>query len=312
MKLSFKTSIALVGLCYSSFAFADEGSWSSDFAAAKKEATESKKDLVMNFTGSDWCGWCIKLKKEVFDCEPFKVGVKDKFVLVEVDFPQDKKKLTEETTKQNADLGKQYPVSGYPAILLCDATGKPYATTGYQAGGPEEYVKHLDTLQTRKTKRDESFATATKASGVEKAKALIAALEAMELEDEMISNFYGDTLAEIKAADPEDESGFIKKKEAKAMFAKSMEEINDLAGKQDWANAITVVDNSLKTGGFGKDETQQLMIVRGRLLNEVSKFDDAIKAMEEAAAFMPDSERKGEIEEYIAEFQKAKAKGDTK
>jgi thioredoxin-related protein len=311
MKLSLKTGIALVGLCYSSFALAGEA-WTSDFTAAKKEAAESKKDLLMDFTGSDWCGWCIKLKKEVFDCEPFKVGVKDKFVLVEVDFPQDKKKLTEETKKQNADLAKKYPVSGYPAILLCDATGKPYATTGYQKGGPEEYVKHLDTLQTRKTKRDEAFATAAKASGVTKAAALVSALEAMELEDEMITNFYSDTLAEIKAADPKDESGFIKKKEAKAMFAKSMDEINELAGKQDWTNAITVVDKSLKVGGFSKEETQQLMIVRGRLLNEVSKFDDAIKAMQEAEAFMPDSKMKGQIEEHIAEFQKAKANAATK
>jgi thioredoxin-related protein len=312
MKLSFKTSIALVGLCYSSFAFAGEGGWSSDFAASKKEATESKKDLLMDFTGSDWCGWCIKLKKEVFDCEPFKVGVKDKFVLLEVDFPQDKKKLTEETTKQNADLAKKYPVSGYPAILLCDAAGKPYATTGYQEGGPEEYVKHLDTLQTRKTKRDDAFATAKKESGVAKAKALVEALEAMDLEDEMITNFYGDTLADIKAADPKDESGFIKKKEVKAMFAKSMDEINELAGKQEWANAVTVVEKAVKSGGFGKDETQQLMIVRGRLLNEMSKFDDAIKAMEEAAAIMPDSERKGDIADFITEFQEAKTKAETK
>ena len=312
MNLLLKTGIAFVGLCYSNFALAGEGSWTSDFAAAKKEAAESKKDLLMDFTGSDWCGWCIKLKKEVFDCDSFKAGVKDKFVLMEVDFPHDEKKLSAETKKQNAELAKQYPVSGYPSILLCDATGKPYATTGYEAGGPEAYVKILDSLQTRKTKRDEAFVTASKASGVTKAKALVAALEVMNLDDSMVTNFYGDILAEIKDADPKDESGFIKKTETKAMFAKAMDEVNTLAGSKDWNGAIAVVEKTLKADGLGKEETQQLMFVRGRLLSELGKFDEAIKAMEEAKAVAPDSEMKEVFEKFIKQFQESKAKAATK
>ncbi len=133
-----KTSAAVLALNCTGFALAGGEGWISDFAAAKKEAADSKKDLLIDFTGSDWCSWCIKLNKEVFDHEPFKAGVKNKFVLVELDYPRDKSKLTEEVIKQNEELGNKYQIAGYPTILLCDASGKPYAATGYQDGGPEK------------------------------------------------------------------------------------------------------------------------------------------------------------------------------
>ena len=152
--------------------------WTSDFEAAKKQATEAKKDLLIDFTGSDWCGWCIKLNDEVFKHDAFKDGVKDTFVLVEIDSPQDKSKLSEETQKQNKELGEKYQIEGYPTILLTDAEGRPYASTGYQEGGPEKYVAHLNELREHKKARDEGFAAAEKLEGAEKAKALVETLTA--------------------------------------------------------------------------------------------------------------------------------------
>lgn len=64
--------------------------WFTDLPAAVAEATKSKKPLLVDFTGSDWCGWCIKLKKEVFDTAEFKTWAADKVVLVEIDFPRKK------------------------------------------------------------------------------------------------------------------------------------------------------------------------------------------------------------------------------
>ena len=95
--------IALVALCSLSAAFAGGEGWTSDFEAAKKQAAEQKKDLLIDFTGSDWCGWCIKLNDEVFQKDAFKAGVKDKFVPVEIDFPQDEKKISEATLKNAID-----------------------------------------------------------------------------------------------------------------------------------------------------------------------------------------------------------------
>lgn len=313
MKPMIRTCAALVALHCSGFAFAGGEGWTSDFAAAKKEAAESKKDLLIDFTGSDWCGWCIKLNKEVFSQDPFKAGVKDKFVLVELDYPKDKSKLSAATIKQNEELGKKYAVQGYPTILLADADGKPFAATGYQEGGPEAYVKHLDELRAKKSARDEAFATAAKASGVAKAKALVAALTAMGLEDTMILEFYGDVVGQIEAADPKDETGFGKAAAVKVRLATFQSELSACAKKQDFDGALAVVDKTLKEGGFGTEETQQMMMTRAMIFAEQKKFDEALKAVDEAKAFAPDSKMASGIDGFKARLEAGKkAAGDGK
>jgi len=132
-----------------SVAVAAEGPWLTDFEEAKKQAAKEDKAILMDFTGSDWCGWCIKLDKEVFSKKEFLDYAKKNLVLVEVDFPS-KKKLSAETKKQNAGLAKKFKVEGFPTIVLTDAKGKKFATTGYQEGGPKAYVKHLGKLLEKK------------------------------------------------------------------------------------------------------------------------------------------------------------------
>jgi thioredoxin-related protein len=287
--ITFTSTICAAIVALHGSAFAGGEGWSSDFAASKKLAAESKKDLLIDFTGSDWCGWCIKLNDEVFKHEPFKAGVKDSFVLVELDYPRDKSKLSEETQKQNAELGEKYAVQGYPTILLADAEGRPYAATGYQKGGPEKYVEHLNELRQNRVKRDEAFAAAGKAEGLEKAKALIAALEAMKLDDAMVANFYGDIADQIKAADPKDETGFGKKAAAKKRMADFQNALQELAGKQDMDGALALVDKTIKEGGFETEETLQMMMTRAVIFAQQQKFDEALKAVDEAKAFAPDS-----------------------
>lgn len=312
MRLNTKTCAALVAFQCVAAAFAGGEGWTSDFAAAKKQAADTKKDLLVDFTGSDWCGWCIKLDKEVFSKDAFKTGVKDKFVLVEVDFPKDKSKLKEETIKQNEELGKKYDIQGYPTILLCDADGKPYAATGYKAGGPEAYVKQLDELREKKKVRDDSFAAAEKATGVEKAKALEAALKAMELEDTLVTNFYGDVAEQIKAADPKDETGFAKADAAKARLEKFKENLTAFAKKGDFDGALKLVDDSIKEGDFPKQEIQQMMATRAMIFAQTKKFDEAIKAVDEAKAFDPDSEVAQNLDGFKKRIEQAKAAAKAK
>jgi thioredoxin-related protein len=280
--------------------------WSSDYEASKKLAAESKKDLLIDFTGSDWCGWCIKLNDEVFKHEPFNAGVKDSFVLVELDYPNDKSKLSEATIKQNEELGKKYAVQGYPTILLCDADGKPYAATGYQPGGPEKYVEHLNELKGAKAKRDEAFAAAAKAEGVEKAKALVAALGAMGLDDGMVATFYGDITKQITAADPKDETGFAKQAASKQRVADFEEKLQELGRKKDHDGALALVAAALKEGGFDKETTEQMMLTRAVILMQQKKFDEALKAVDEAKAAYPDSQMGEQIAAFRAQIEKSK------
>ena len=150
-------------LTVSTFAAGDL--WVTDFEKAKATAAAEGKDLLIDFTGSDWCGWCIKLRKEVFDLDAFKTAGPKNFVLVELDFPQNKSKLSKETQEQNAKLQTQFGIQGFPSIVLADAQGRPYAQTGYQAGGPDKYLPHLDELRAVKAKRDEAWKKAEGAQG---------------------------------------------------------------------------------------------------------------------------------------------------
>lgn len=105
-------------------------------------ATKENKLLLVDFTGSDWCGWCVKLKNEVFSTEAFLAGATKDFILVEIDFPR-KTEVAAEIKAYRQSLAQKYSIAGYPTILLIDGNGNKVAKTGYQAGGPENYLTHL-------------------------------------------------------------------------------------------------------------------------------------------------------------------------
>lgn len=123
--------------------------WYADFDVAAAAAKKANKDLLVDFTGSDWCGWCIKLHKEVFDHAEFANGVKDHFILVALDFPRgEEAKAKVPNPERNQELQKMHGVRGFPTILLMSADGDVFGKTGYQAGGPVKYVESLDKMRT--------------------------------------------------------------------------------------------------------------------------------------------------------------------
>ena len=117
--------------------------WMTDFEAAKAKAKAENKPILVDFTGSDWCVWCIKLDKEVFSKKAFLDYASSNFVLVEIDFPSKKVKQSAELKAQNEALSEKYDIKGFPTILILDADGKVIERTGYQSGGAQNYVEHL-------------------------------------------------------------------------------------------------------------------------------------------------------------------------
>ena len=120
--------------------------WTDDYEQAVNRAQVEGKALLLNFTGSDWCGWCIRLHKEVFAQEVFKTYTESNLVCVTIDFPSERVKLSTSTRKQNQRLQEKYRIRGYPSILLLSPKEKVLAQTGYKAGGAEAYVEHLKQL----------------------------------------------------------------------------------------------------------------------------------------------------------------------
>ena len=120
--------------------------WIEDYDLALQQANDQDKVVLINFTGSDWCGWCKKLVKEVFSQPEFAKYASENLVLLKLDFPTTFKKLPQDVQMNRIELQEKYKVEGYPTILLTDAQGDVIAKTGYQQGGASEYVKHLEGL----------------------------------------------------------------------------------------------------------------------------------------------------------------------
>ena len=156
--------------------------WIDNFEQAQKEAEAFKQPIFAFFTGSDWCGWCVRLKKEALDSKEFEKFAADNLILFEADFPR-AKKISDKVKKQNDELASKYGVRGYPTVFLLDAEGKQLGRTGYKAGGAEAYVKHLkEMLETAGVKTVEKPEAAKPLSAYEKMKAERAAKAAQDAE----------------------------------------------------------------------------------------------------------------------------------
>jgi len=120
--------------------------WLTNLDEAQKTASAEKKLLLMDFTGSDWCGWCIMLDKEVFSKPEFKEYASKNLVLLELDFPR-MKKMPPEVTAQNEKLAMKFGIQGFPTVVVFDSSGKPLGALGYQAGGPQAFIAELEKLK---------------------------------------------------------------------------------------------------------------------------------------------------------------------
>ena len=119
--------------------------WIENQAKGLQDAKAGNKLVLMDFTGSDWCGWCKKLDREVFSTPEFQEYARKNLVLVELDFPQ-RKPIALETRKQNEALARQYQVQGFPTIIVLNGEGKKVGELGYMEGGPEAFIAALNKL----------------------------------------------------------------------------------------------------------------------------------------------------------------------
>ena len=124
-----------------------ESDWLTDYKKAQQEAKAGNKFLLLDFTGSDWCGWCKRFDREVLLQPEFKDFARDNLVVVELDFPRAKQQ-TPELKKQNRELAQQYEIVGFPTIVVLSADGqKLWRYDGYFPDGPTAFIAQLQKLR---------------------------------------------------------------------------------------------------------------------------------------------------------------------
>ena len=137
----------------------EESEWGTNLEEAYEEHKKTGKPIMANFTGSDWCGWCIRLDKAVFSQDEFQSWAEENVVLLELDFPR-RTKLPEDLRLQNQNMQQAFGVRGFPTVWVfdinrdekgnysVDALGK----TGYKPSVPEFTGAVEQMIAKRKTK----------------------------------------------------------------------------------------------------------------------------------------------------------------
>jgi len=193
--------------------------------------------------------------------------------------------LPEEVRKRNTELGEKYAVESYPTILLCDAEGKPYAATGYEEGGPEKYVGHLNELRKNKVKRDEAFAKAANPG----------------------------TDPNVVDTDGDGRSDWDEAKSQSVAIDQSYYPFGHRPDRDkigDDGSAVMIDRNGVliwidKEGKAAKAIAEQIL-TRAAILATSAKFDEALKAIDEAKAFAPDSKMAPMIEQFRKRIEQGK------
>jgi thioredoxin-related protein len=141
------TIAAIAAASATAWALADSAQWQTDYKKAQAQAKTTNKLLLLDFTGSDWCGYCIMLDREILSRPQFRDYAKKNLVLLEIDFPR-RKLQTDETRRQNQELAAHYQIEAFPTIVVLNGEGKPvWRFEGYFPDGPEAFIALLEKLR---------------------------------------------------------------------------------------------------------------------------------------------------------------------
>jgi len=287
-------SLILVGLLAWNVSAADE-LWTTNYEQAQKDAAKAGKSLLMDFSGSDWCGWCIRLDREVFSDDVFKKTVTKDFVLVLLDLPNDKSKIPAEVQAQNERLKGKYAIRGYPTVILADAKGRPYAQTGYQAGGPETYLAHLAELHKTGTAfaKYMKLAAAPDLKPLDKVRLLDKAVDAIDLP--LLVAYYSDITDQIMVLDKDNKAG-VKRKYELRLRADQAEKV--LAGG-DTEKAIELYEGLIRDYLPTGEQAQALYFSLSDAYFRAGHKDKAKTSLKKALQAAPESKTAARLREIM-------------
>ncbi len=246
--------------------------WLTELPAAQAKAAAENKAILVDFTGSDWCGWCIRLRKNVFDTPEFASYVQDKFVLLEIDLPRGNK-LTPEQKAVNEALAKRFKITGFPTVLVL--TPNAEVAGGFGGGQP-----NLAAVQPSLDKALEVAALIKKAEGqqgVDKAKSLAAAYLGIPSD---LRNLATSLRDQALALDPEDVTGLQREAKAQRQRAAIMRDLRDVKTPQ---KAVEVFDAWLAKPELMKENLTEVHFMKSNAMLAMAETEEDVAAAEAEA-----------------------------
>jgi tetratricopeptide (TPR) repeat protein len=264
----------------------EQSIWIESVDTALELAAANSKDILIDFTGSDWCPPCMALEEKVFSQSAFRKAAPDNFILVKCDNPRNEPNVSKQSAEAKAQFdkwSKKFTISGFPTVMLLDSKGLPYASaTGFQDQSPEDYLKQLDELRQIRVRRDELLAEAQTKTGLEKAQALDRALS--ELNGDLITGYYADIIKELVELDAKDEAGLRTKyyaaqdKEARKAL---LTEVSMAARSLSPELALVAIDKAIGKATLPASVKLEAMQHKLRIYTKLKRSDDASKLIDE-------------------------------
>ncbi len=248
--------------------------WMTDLDAAKAKAAAENKAVLVDFTGSDWCGWCVRLRKVVLDTPEFEAYAKDKFIFMEVDLPQNPK-FDAALRARNEELAKQYGVNGFPTIMVLTPQGEI-------AGGFNGYVPSVAAAS---EKLNAALATAEllkkaeSQQGAEKLDSLLKAYRSLpkKMQDSAVS-----LRKRIIALDPQDTLGMARQQKIEDQRKAFQSALSSALSK---AEALAAIEKAL-ADAYPENKSGILQAKFQILMMGAQSVDDVKAAAEAGRAAM--------------------------
>lgn len=266
----------------------------TDYNLALEAAKATKQMLLIEFTGSDWCPPCKRLKKDILTSDAFAAYLKDqKLRFVELDFPRKAGKISKAQMKRQEAILEHYNVTGFPTILIIDSDGMPYGRIVGTAKTPADYLKNVSAILELKTKFATSIADAQKKDGQARAEALVDALNTLPME---YREFQKEVIKEIIANDPSDEFGYAKKTRTTRLLEEQREMLKSFYAKHRGQNSEQGIADS-RGEALRLLKTPELQPAIARELNKyisdgyamLQEFDKTLEYLKAAYEADPDS-----------------------
>ena len=231
-------AILAFGVIPGVFAEESEPVWTDNLDVAKSRALHSDSDLLICFTVRDWSAVCRRFEEHFLLQPDFTDRLDSSFVLVHYDLS------IEEKDSAGAMLRERFEISTFPAVMLTNAHGMPYALTGFPPNSAESYAEHLILLRDENRARQQLLREAADLKGVDRAKALSQVLP--DLGDHRRAKFYGDIMREVIDLDPDNASGKREMFEVELADLAYVQAMRRLDGEFQWMKMVELTNEHIE------------------------------------------------------------------